>query len=256
VIRFASLGSGSGGNALVVDVDGTCLLLDCGFGPRECKSRLERLGLAPSDLAGIVVTHEHDDHASGVLAVAERFDLPVWLTYGTFRAIAPDMEPNDRIHVIDGHSAFVVDGCEVLPFPVPHDAREPVQYVFSDGALRLGVLTDTGAPTRHIQRMLSGCEALVLECNHDAQMLARGPYPRWLKERIAGPLGHLENDQAADILNAIDRTRLHHVVAAHLSETNNAPTLAREALAGVLGCAPDWIAIAEQDGGLDWRSLA
>jgi phosphoribosyl 1,2-cyclic phosphodiesterase len=127
--------------------------------------------------------------------------------------------------------------------------------VFGDGARRLGVLTDTGSPTAHIEASLSGCAALVLECNHDRDMLMGGEYPPSLKARIAGRWGHLDNAVSASILCALDRSRLRHVVAAHLSQTNNTPELARAALAGALGCAPEWIAVATQEDGLPWREV-
>jgi phosphoribosyl 1,2-cyclic phosphodiesterase len=255
MIRFASLGSGSGGNALVIEAGKTRLMLDCGMPVRETERRLERLGLQPADLAGIVVTHEHSDHIDGVLPFARRHVLKVWMTYGSLRGAVGDALPEAEVVVIDSHSPFAVGDLEVQPFPVPHDAREPVQYVFGDGAMRLGVLTDVGAGTRHIESMLSGCEALVLECNHDEAMLAAGPYPAFLKERIGGPFGHLGNRAAAEILAKLDCSRLRHLVAAHLSERNNTPELARNALAAVLNCAPDWIEVADQQQGFAWRSL-
>jgi phosphoribosyl 1,2-cyclic phosphodiesterase len=174
------------------------------------------------------------------------------MTHGTARALAADAS---EVTIIDSHAAFAIGDLEVQPFPVPHDAREPVQLVVTDGAARLGVLTDVGAPTRHIAAMLSGCAALVLECNYDPEMLAGGPYPPWLKARIGGPLGHLANAAAAEILAAIDRSRLQHVIAAHLSQTNNLPGLAAAALSGALGCAPDEITLADQAQGFSWRSL-
>lgn len=220
--------------------------------------RLGRLGLLPADLDGIVVTHEHDDHIGGVFPFISRHGLHVWLTYGTWRAAAGAADadgPPANATIIDSHRAFCVGGIEVHPIPVPHDAREPVQFVFSDGDARLGVLTDTGSPTRHIVEMLSGVDALVLECNHDAAMLASGPYPGFLKARVGGPYGHLSNEQAATLLGSLDRSRLKHVVAAHLSEKNNTPALAQAALAGALGCEPAWVAVADQVAGFDWRSL-
>lgn len=253
-MRFASLGSGSGGNGLVVEAGATRVLIDCGFGVEETARRLERLGLQPADLAGILVTHEHSDHLDGAVPFARRHGLRVWMTYGTLRA-AGDGEPRDVVEVIDSHTAFAVGDLHVQPFPVPHDAREPVQFVVGDGARRLGVLTDLGTPTRHVESMLSGCDALVLECNHDTDLLAGGPYPAFLKARIAGPFGHLANAAAAAILAAIDRSRLRHVVAAHLSEQNNQPALAQAALAAALGCAPDWVQVAAQDAGFGWREL-
>lgn len=266
-MRFASLGSGSGGNALLVEAGATRILLDCGLSAREAEQRLARFGLAPADLAGVIVTHEHDDHVGGVFAFTQRHDLRAWMTFGTMRATLEQSRPKGAaptdplpevptgVIVIDSHSPFAIGDLEVHPVPVPHDAREPVQFVLSDGDRRLGVLTDVGTPTAHIVATLSGVDALVLECNHDATMLARGPYPGWLKARVGGAYGHLSNGQAAEILARIDRRSLKHVIAAHLSEANNRPELATAALAEVLGCAPDWIGVASQTEGFDWRSL-
>jgi phosphoribosyl 1,2-cyclic phosphodiesterase len=258
-VRFASLGSGSGGNALVVEAGATRVLVDCGLGPREAERRLERLGLAPGGFAAIVVTHEHSDHVDGVFPFARRHGLRVHLTHGTLAAAGDaargDGAPGYGIDLVDSHAGFAVGDLHVQPFPVPHDAREPVQYVLSDGDRRLGVLTDTGAPTRHVEAMLSGCDALVLECNHDPGMLAASPYPAWLKSRIGGGYGHLPNAAAAAILAAIDRSRLRHVIAAHLSQQNNTPALAQAALAAAMGCAPEWIGVADQDGGFGWREI-
>lgn len=253
-MRFASLGSGSRGNALVVEVGQTRLLLDCGFGIRETAARLSRLELRPEDITGILITHEHTDHIGGAVKFACRYEIPVWLTHGTFKnhhdaRLLPDAR------LIDGHAAFQAGGIEVQPFSVPHDAREPVQYVFSNGHRRLGVLTDTGNSTPHIEATLSGCHALVLECNHDSDMLRDGPYPAMLKQRVASRFGHLDNGAAARLLASLDNSRLQHVIAAHLSEKNNTPELARAALSGVLNCAQEWIGIADQANGFDWRQI-
>ncbi len=255
MIRFASLGSGSGGNALIVTCGGTRVLLDCGFGPRETVARLARLGTAPDELTGIVVTHEHSDHVAGAFRLARRFSLRVWMTAGTFAAAPRGLSKLPDVELIDSHRPFALNELEVHPFPVPHDAREPVQFVFSDGKCRLGVLTDTGCSTPHIERMLSGCEALVLECNHDVQMLCRGSYPPALKARIAGRYGHLDNTAAAALVAAVDTSRLRHVIAAHLSAENNLPELAQSALAGALNCHPDWIGVAHQTQGFGWRDI-
>jgi phosphoribosyl 1,2-cyclic phosphodiesterase len=256
-LRFASLGSGSKGNCLVAEAGGTRVLLDCGLSPRETERRLARLGLAPADLAGILLTHEHDDHAGQAYPFAAQHRLPVWLTYGTQAAMAESgkVAGEVRTRSIDGRDAFAIDGLEVLPYTVPHDAREPVQFVFSDGAMRLGVLTDIGASTAHVEATLSGCDALVLECNHDLDLLWGGDYPKWLKERIAGPFGHLSNAASEKLLAALDRSRLQHVLAAHLSHQNNRPELAREALARAMGCASEWIGLSTQEEGFAWREL-
>ena len=254
-MRFASLGSGSRGNALVVEAGSTRILLDCGFGLGETAARLGRLGLAPENLSAIVVTHEHEDHIGGVARLARRHSIPVWLTHGTLAGFETLFADICDLHVIDNYGSFAVGDLQVDPFPVPHDAREPAQYVFSDGARRLGVLTDTGCSTRHIEAMLSGCDALVLECNHDPGMLQISSYPQKLRERIAGRYGHLDNGAAAELLARLDTARLKHLVAAHLSQENNRPELARAALAGAIGCDPGWVDIADQDGGLGWRAL-
>ncbi|UCF75332.1 MAG: MBL fold metallo-hydrolase [Betaproteobacteria bacterium] len=254
-MRFASLGSGSSGNALLVESRNTLVLLDCGFGLADVTARLARIGLDPGDIDAIIVTHEHEDHAGGVARLARRHELPVYLTYGTVAALARDRAALPETVEIDGHTVFAIGDIEVQPYPVPHDAREPVQFVLGDGAVRLGVLTDIGAPTLHVAQMLSGLEALVLESNHDRAMLEGGPYPPVLRDRIGGQFGHLENADAARLLGELDRTRLQHVIAAHLSKQNNTPELARAALAGALGCEPDWIGVATQEDGFAWRQI-
>jgi phosphoribosyl 1,2-cyclic phosphodiesterase len=253
VIRFASLGSGSKGNALLVESCATRVLVDCGFGPREMAVRLERLGVAPDSVAAVLVTHEHADHVGGAASCAARFGWTIHASHGT--SAAAGRLADAGVRHFDSHASFGIGDIEVHPYPVPHDAREPTQFVFSDGATRLGVLTDAGAITPHIVAMLKECAALVLECNHDAELLAKGRYPPSLKRRIAGGFGHLENGAAAELLGAVDKRRLSHVIAAHLSEENNTPDLARGALARALGCAPDWIGVASQAEGFGWREL-
>lgn len=253
-MRFASLGSGSRGNALVVECGSTRVLVDAGFGPREMARRLARLGLDAADIQAVLVTHEHADHCGGVSACARRYGWRTYLTHGTLvasRLYAEGIE----VTVVDSHEAFAIGDLAIRPFPVPHDAREPIQFVLGDGARRLGVLTDAGHVTRHAANMLDGCDALFLECNHDLDLLERGSYPRALKQRIAGAWGHLDNGAAASLLEAIDRSRLKHVVAAHLSEENNRPSLACGALATVLACEAESVDVALQDDGLAWRSL-
>jgi len=254
-MRFASLGSGSEGNGLVVEVGTSRLMIDCGFGVRDTAARLARLGLAPRDLDAIVVTHEHSDHVGGVAAFAARHAIPVWLTFGTLSVVGERFACMDRVYGFDSHDRFAVGAIEVHPFPVPHDAREPVQFVVTDGTVRLGVLTDIGMSTPAVERALSGCDALVLECNHDAAMLSEGPYPPALKARIAGRFGHLDNAASSALLAALDNSRLRHIVAAHLSKQNNTPAHARTALAQALGCSDDWIGVADQSTGFGWREI-
>jgi len=252
-MRFASLGSGSRGNATLVASGSTVVMVDCGFSRRETERRMARLGCTPAQLAAILVTHEHGDHLRGVCALARHYDVPVWLSSGTRLMLRDEALP--ELRCFDAWGAVALGDLEVHPFTVPHDAREPCQFVFGDGKHRFGLLTDTGRITAHIRDCLDGCDALMLECNHDPDMLAEGPYSASLKARVGGPLGHLSNVQAAALLGQIDGSRLQHVVAAHLSEKNNHPDLARSALAGALDCAPHWVAVAGQEDGLDWRAL-
>lgn len=251
-LRFTSLGSGSSGNGLVVESGRTRVMMDCGFSLADTKARLERAGLAPSDITAVVVTHEHDDHLGGVARFAKRYAIPVYLTRGTAQWLPPDF-PAVLAHHIDSHQPFEVQELAVDPFPVPHDAREPVQFVFSDGDARLGVLTDLGTVTQHVVDKLSGCHALVIECNHDLGMLMAGPYPDGLKRRVSGRLGHLSNADAARLVAALERGHLRHLIAAHLSRQNNKPALAVQALAGGADCGEEWIGVACQDAGFGWR---
>lgn len=257
-MRFASLGSGSEGNALLVEAQSgattTRVLLDCGFSAKEVERRLNRLGSSAEGLDAILITHEHSDHIGSALTLARKWSIPLFMSWGTARAVGAD-EADVDLHVLWGDEAVAIGDLSVLPYTVPHDAREPLQYVFSNGASRLGVLTDVGTSTPHISAVLSGSDALVLECNHDVGMLAGSRYPQSLKARIGGNHGHLNNDAAAEILASLDRSRLRHLVAAHLSQQNNLPELAQAAMAGVLGAAPTEVVVASQAEGFAWLSL-
>jgi phosphoribosyl 1,2-cyclic phosphodiesterase len=257
-VRFASLGSGSEGNGLLVEAasgtTATRVLLDCGFSAKEAQRRLERLGCRAEDLDALVITHEHTDHIGSALTLARKWSIPLYMSWGTARAVGAD-EADVDLHVLWGDENVAIGDLSVLSYTVPHDAREPLQYVFSDGANRLGVLTDVGVSTPHILSVLSGCDALVLESNHDAAMLAASRYPPSLKARIGGMHGHLNNEAAAGILAALDRSRLRHLVAAHLSQQNNLPHLAQTALAAVLGASALDVVVATQDEGFDWLAL-
>jgi phosphoribosyl 1,2-cyclic phosphodiesterase len=254
-VRFASLGSGSEGNGLVVEAGTTRVLVDCGFGIRDTVARLARLGLAPGDVTAILVTHEHADHIGGVPVFAARYSIPVWATFGTLASVAERFDGMTHVYGFDSHERFAIGELEIVPIAVPHDAREPVQYVIGDGARRVGILTDLGVSTLHVEDCLTGCDALVLECNHDVDMLENGSYSWSLKRRIASRLGHLDNTTAAALLARLDNSKLVHIFAAHLSRENNTQELARVALASALGCEREWIGIAGQDDGFDWRDL-
>lgn len=254
-MRFGCLGSGSKGNAWLVEAGDTRILVDCGFGVRETGRRMGRLGIEVASLSAILVTHEHSDHGRGAAKVAQAARCPVWLSHGSQTMLEAMGEAPTSPRILAGHQVFAVGDLEITPYPVPHDAREPVQFLFSDGDCRFGLLTDAGHVTAHMERVLEGCDALALECNHDVAKLEAGGYPAALKRRILGRYGHLDNAAAAVLLARVAGPGLKHVVAAHLSEENNAPELARSALAGALGCEEHWIGVADQEDGLNWREI-
>lgn len=253
MIRFASLGSGSAGNGLLVEAGATCVLIDCGFTLKETERRLARLGRRPEDLAALLVTHEHGDHLGGVGPFARRHKTPVYMTAGTASVDRAGELP--ELCLMNSHEAFALGDLEVQPFPVPHDAREPCQFVFGHRARRLGLLTDLGSTTPWVEKMLAGVDGLVLECNHDRELLLSGAYPPSLKARVGGGWGHLNNDQAAGLLARLERGALQQVVAAHLSRDNNRPDLVAEALEPVLDGSVARLTIADQDEGFGWMEL-
>ena len=252
-MRFASLGSGSRGNATLVESGATRVLIDCGFSCVETERRLARLSLQATDLDAILVTHEHSDHISGVARFSRHYGIPVWMTAGT--EAAHKGGELAEWHCFSAHQCFEIGDLLIQPFPVPHDAREPCQFVFGDGVRRLGLLTDTGSVTPHIVTALDQLDALILECNHDPELLASGSYPWHLKQRVGGPLGHLSNQQAEDLLSKIDTGRLRYLIAAHLSEKNNRPYLVRELLSAVPACRHAEILVADQPAGMSWKTL-
>ncbi|MBT8136719.1 MAG: MBL fold metallo-hydrolase [Gammaproteobacteria bacterium] len=252
-LRFSYLGSGSRGNAALIEAGDTCVMLDCGFSAKETARRVRRLGRKPGELSAVLITHEHGDHVAGAVRFCRQHDIELWMTPGT-RAAVRDSHLA-RLQLVNCHEKFNIGDLEIQPTPVPHDAREPCQYVFSDGNRRLGVLTDTGHVSKHMLQIYSGCDALALECNHAPELLAAGPYPAHLKNRVGSNYGHLSNEQAAGMVTGMDCSRLQHVVAVHLSDTNNTTDKARAALAGALECGAGDVHIADQDEGLEWLDV-
>lgn len=248
-IRFASLGSGSQGNGTLVEWQDQLVLIDCGFTVKEVERRISRLGRSAADITAILVTHEHADHLKGVPALARKYRLPVYMTPGTFRS--RDLGVLPQLHLIEGYQPFRLGNVEVTPVAVPHDAREPSQFVFQARGRRLGVLTDLGNISAHVEEQYLNCDALLLEANHDPQMLAMGPYPYSLKQRVGGLWGHLSNQQAAGFLQRINRSRLEHLVVGHISQKNNTLDLARAMLAEVTEGIGQ-VEYACQDAGFDW----
>jgi phosphoribosyl 1,2-cyclic phosphodiesterase len=257
VIRFKSLGSGSSGNATVIQARGehglTHLLVDCGLGIRELDKRLGAAGMLAEQIDAIFITHEHGDHIGCARQLALRERIPVYMSEGTYAGIGqPDLHGLLRL-ACDG-AVFEVGHLQVRPFTVPHDAREPLQLTCTDGDVRLGVLTDLGHVSTHVLQELADCATLLLECNHDEAMLAGGSYPPFLKRRVGGAYGHLANSAAAALAQALlPGGKLRRVLAAHLSEQNNKPELAQQALAAALGSAAE-IHIADGASGSGWLS--
>jgi phosphoribosyl 1,2-cyclic phosphodiesterase len=255
MLRFRSLGSGSTGNATLVEAGSgssvTRLLIDCGFALRHLDKRLAQAGLVAGDIDAVFITHEHGDHIGCARALSERERIPVWMSEGTWLATGG--------HDYEGRMRFARDGVRIElgdmtidPFTVPHDAREPLQMVCSDGARRFGVLTDLGHATPYVLTQLAGLDALLLECNHDSEMLANSAYPPFLKHRVGGNYGHLSNVAAAAIARAVHHGGLRHVVAAHLSEQNNRPDIVKRLLAEALGAAEADMLAANAANGSPW----
>ena len=255
-MKFSILASGSSGNATAVCYGSTAILVDCGVSTKALKARAQQIGFELSKLDAILVTHEHGDHANGVAVLARRYEIPVYTTHGTALAAGLDRAPGISVIEISPHEEFTIGELAIKPAPVPHDAREPCQFVIESAAMRLGILTDIGRTTRHVEQHFADCDALVLEFNHDPEMLAQCAYPASLKARVAGPFGHFSNEQARTLLRAIVSSRLQHVVAAHLSENSNRPALVGEILLGELAETATRWSIAERGEPTGWFDLA
>jgi len=252
-VRIASLGSGSRGNGTLIENENTCILVDLGFTLKESIRRLKRLGRSPEDIDAILVTHEHADHINGVAPFARKFSTPVHMTPGTYYPDRMGVMP--VLKKINCHQSFSIGGIGIEPVPVPHDAKEPCQYLLSSGGIKVGVLTDLGHVTPFVEMQYQNCDALMLECNHDPDMLANGPYPYLLKKRVGGMHGHLSNAQAAGLLGKIELGRLQHLVISHLSEKNNHPELAHKTLEPVLQNWSGNLYTADQEQGFDWIEI-
>jgi phosphoribosyl 1,2-cyclic phosphodiesterase len=269
MLRFRSLGSGSAGNALLIEASAgpgpaqapgapdevTRVLVECGLGQRELQARLKAAGLAPGDLHAIFITHEHSDHVGCAPLLAERLGIPLWMSHGTWQAIGEPVAGGWVRFASDGMAIGLSEHCTLHPFTVPHDAREPLQLVASDGERRLGLCTDLGHASAHVVQSLQGCHALVLESNHDPDLLAASRYPAFLKRRVAGALGHLSNAAAAQLLAQLLHEDLRLVVAAHLSERNNRPELALGELQAAFGIFSPQLLAATAAQGCDWMQV-
>lgn len=253
-VSFASLGSGSNGNSTLVRVDDTLVLVDAGFSARSITTRLAAAGINAADLSAIIVSHEHSDHVKGVGVLSRRFELPVWLTRGTYRRLKD--QKLAAVEFIHPHGSFCIGDAKITPFPVPHDAAEPCQYIIGDGSKKLAIATDMGFATPYVQQLLSDVDALLLEANYDFNMLQSGPYPYALQNRIDGRFGHLSNDQSARLAADIEHPGLQRLFLGHLSENNNTPRSALESVASRLHRGDENVSVLRRGALNDWFSLA
>lgn len=252
-MRFASLGSGSSGNATLIQTEQSLIMLDCGFSCKETISRLKRLNVDPEKIEAIIVSHEHNDHFSGVGTFSRKFNVPVWMNYGTFRS--KKIGALYRLNLFNSHQSFVINDLQLKPFIVPHDSREAVQFIFSSKNKKLAIVTDLGHVSPYILSLLNNLHALVIEANHDTKMLWAGSYRHSLKQRVSGNYGHLSNQQAAELVNYLDLSSLQYLIAAHLSSENNTPERAAATFTQVLNKLPKQFEVANQSGGFDWKNI-
>ena len=224
-------------------------MVDCGFGLKETELRLNRMGLQAEQISAVVVTHEHGDHIKGVGPLSRKYKMPVYMTEGTYMCRDHGKIPSLRL--ISHYEPFKIDDVTVIPVPVPHDAKEPAQFIFEVDGKKLGVLTDLGSISSIVNNHFHNCTALLVEANHDLDMLANGPYPISLKKRVASNWGHLNNNQTAAFLEAMNLDSLNQLVIGHISLKNNSIERVREALASIESQFPH-IHYASQDDGFDW----
>lgn len=227
--RFCSLVSGSSGNALYLEHKNTKILIDCGISCSRICEALKSIDVSPADIDGILVTHEHSDHVSGIKVFTNKFDCPVYTGEKTLEKITC----YDGISVVAGEF-FETGDISVMPFNIPHDASQPFGYTFMLDGVKLSVATDMGKIDARVAETLRGSEFVFIEANHDVEMLKTGPYPYYLKERIRGNEGHLSNEQCASLVAALARTGTSRFVLGHLSNTNNTPQIALDTVANVL----------------------
>ena len=254
MIRVAALGSGSSGNSLLVQAGHTTLLVDCGFTMKETIARMYDLGITPSDVDAVLISHEHGDHVKGVGPLSRKFGLPVWCTHGTYRRLRDNRFPSVRL--FHAHESFAIGDFHVDPFPTPHDAAESCQFVFIAFATRFANVTDLGACTPHVREKLQGVHGLVVECNYDTDMLDNGPYPPSLQARIRSNYGHLGNEQAGHLINQLDHPDLQCILLGHLSEQNNSDDLAMETIHQHLSERPERVSVLAQHCASEWFVIA
>ena len=255
-LRFCPLFSGSSGNALYLGCEDTHLLIDAGMSGAKVTSEMERAGIHPSNLSGILVTHEHQDHIAGVGILSRRYNLPIYANEGTWDAMRGKLGNihDNNIRVFETGADFHIGSLDVTPFPIPHDAAEPVGYSFIAGRSKLSIATDLGTVKESWLRHIEESDLVLLESNHDLDMLKAGRYPYELKRRIMGKKGHLSNDDAGKVAVDLVRRGVRVIILGHLSGENNFPELAYQSVCSMLqleGIEPGrdvMLSVASRDG--------
>lgn len=233
-MRFSVLASGSKGNALYVETENTKILIDAGLSCRELIRRLNLIDVDSEHLDALIITHEHSDHIRGAGPISRHFDIPVYINAPTFKKSLKNLGKISRPVTIQTGQVIPINDLLIETFTKCHDAADPIGLTISSNGSKLGLLTDLGRSTMMIEEKMSGCQALIVEFNHDPEMLDNGPYPLSLKRRIKGPEGHLSNQQAGDLLKSVSCSGLNRVLLAHMSDKNNHPDKAYQEACNVL----------------------
>ncbi len=233
-LSVCMLASGSKGNAIFVSDGSTSILIDAGLSGIEIERRLRSKGLCPDDLDAILVSHEHADHIHGVGVLSRRFDLPVFISERTSKAASSHIGNIQDIVNFESGISFLINTLTIHPFSISHDAEDPVGFTINRDKTKIGIATDLGIATSMVKEHLKDCSLLILEANHDTDMLINGPYPWELKQRIKNRTGHLSNEESKNLLKDVQHDRLKHVILAHISETNNTPEKALNAVGPAL----------------------
>jgi phosphoribosyl 1,2-cyclic phosphodiesterase len=246
-LTVCMLASGSKGNAIFVSSGATSILIDAGLSGIEIERRLKSRGLSPENLDAILVSHEHHDHIQGVGVLSRRFNLPVYMNTRTHKAAVPHLGNVYKVNNFECGSKFTVKNLAIHPFAISHDAEDPTGFTIVQDGIKIGIATDLGVATSMVKTHLKGCILLVLEANHDEEMLINGPYPWPIKQRIKSRVGHLSNTASKTLLNELQHDGLKHVLLAHLSETNNTPQKAIHEIGQALTRCKAHLDVASQD---------
>ncbi len=235
MLSFSVLGSGSSGNATFIKGNHTSILLDCGFSLPQIKKRLESIDKDIEDIEAVFITHEHVDHICGLKRLLNMYDIPIFMTRGTYQALRGIIGDNKKIQIFEAGDAIIIREFHIQSFSVTHDAKDPVNYVITNNKAKLGFATDCGYPSKLIMNRLQGCQGLIIESNYCPDMLMKGTYPPHIKQRIQSRFGHLSNQQMLQLLSGIIDESLRALVLAHLSENNNHHELVEQLVRQTLG---------------------